>query len=639
MDLRHQLFLSFIAVALLAMSVLGFVSYQMAGNSSVEAARKTLEGANELYGRFLTKTNPGGLTTPGRPASTGLAQEIEDQMVIVVNASGHPIGPLPAFKQAWPLTDILAQTGKSGDFVQGDNNYVWSRVNLTGTTDQLLQVVHADQTKHAILSRLASRLSVAGLAVAWVAVWIALLVATVVSRRLSAQTDALRYQATHDALTGHHNRVSLNDKIDKAIRVVGHGERRVGLIMLDIDRFKEVNDTLGHHVGDQLLKAVGERLATTLRESDTVARVGGDEFALLLPIAELVHIDLVVEKVTQILAEPFMINDMSLEMGATLGIAIYPDNSRDAIELVSHADIALSEARRLGERQKRYDVSYDPNSVERLTLMNDLWRAGERGEFFLCYQPKIDLRSQRVVGMEALLRWQHPTKGLVPPDTFIPLAERTRAIQSISDWVLNEAMRQCAEWRATGLEMPIAINLSARLVQDANLPQQVAQVLAQHGLGAEHIVLEITETAVMSDPERALLVLDELDAMGVKLSIDDFGTGYTSLAQLKRLPVDEVKIDRSFIMNMLRDVNDAMIVRSIIDLARNMKMVVVAEGVEHRKVLEALDKLGCDVVQGYYYSKPLPAGEIFRWLRDVESPSTRPTPRNVRVPSPFQGEG
>jgi diguanylate cyclase (GGDEF)-like protein len=614
MELRHQLFVSFIAVVLLAMSVLGFVSYHMAGDSSVEAVRETLAGTSKVLSHYLFASKP---VTAGSAGSTAVALEVEHQIVVAVNASGQPLGPLPALTQDWPLTGILAQEGMSGEFVQGDDHYVWSRVAQEGTTDYLLHVVHAESTKRAILSHLASRLSVAGILVAWVAVWVALILATVVTRRLNAQTDALRYQATHDALTGLSNRTSLNEKIDKAIRAVGHGERRVALITLDIDRFKEVNDTLGHHVGDQLLKAVGERLATTLRESDTVARVGGDEFALLLPIAELAHIDLVVNKVSQILSEPFVIEDMSLEMDATLGVSMYPDNSRDAVELVSHADVALSEARRLGERQMRYDESYDPNSVERLTLMNDLWRAARRGQFFLCYQPKVDLRSQRVVGMEALLRWQHPKNGLVPPDKFIPLAERTRAIHSISDWVLNEAMRQCAEWRADGLEMPISVNLSARMVQDTNLPEQVAQVLARHGLGAEHLVLEITETAVVSDPERALRVLDALDAMGVRLSIDDFGTGYTSLAQLKRLPVDEVKIDRAFVMNILRDANDATIVRSIIDLARNMQLVVVAEGVEHRKVLDALSELGCDVVQGYYYSRPLPAADIVHWLRAV----------------------
>ncbi len=615
MQLRHRLFISFIAVVLLAMSVLGFVSYQMAGDSSVEAVRGTLEGTSEIYSRFLSAATPGKPDSAGLTASRVASLETEHQFALLLKANDQPLEPLPALKHAWPLADILALPGTSGELLQGNNHYVWSRVPLAGSTNRLLHIVHADFTKRTILSRLASRLGVAGLAVAWVAVWVALIVVTVVTRRLNAQTDALRYQATHDPLTGHHNRTSLSARIDKAIRAVGHGQRRVALIMLDIDRFKEVNDTLGHHIGDQLLKAVGERLATTLHDSDTVARVGGDEFALLLPIAELAHIDLVVAKVSQLLSEPFLIEGMSLEMDATLGISVYPDNSRNAIELMSHADVALSEARRLGERLKHYDVSYDPNSVARLTLMNDLWRAVERDQFFVCYQPKVAIHSQQVVGMEALLRWQHPKNGLVPPDQFIPLAERTRAIQAISDWVLNEAMRQCAEWRNAGLEMPIAVNMSARVVQDTNLPQRVARVLSHYGLGAEYLVLEITETAVMSDPERALQVLGELDAMGVTLSIDDFGTGYTSLSQLRRLPVDEIKIDRTFIMNMLRDANDAVIVRSIIDLARNMKMAVVAEGVENRKVQDALTKLGCDVVQGYYYSKPLPAAEIHRWLK------------------------
>jgi EAL domain-containing protein (putative c-di-GMP-specific phosphodiesterase class I) len=249
--------------------------------------------------------------------------------------------------------------------------------------------------------------------------------------------------------------------------------------------------------------------------------------------------------------------------------------------------------------------------------MTDLRHAGERNELTLYYQPKIDVRTQRLAGAEALIRWRHPRNGLVMPDTFIADAEKTGVIKPLSDWVLNEAVRQCAEWNAAGMPLTLAINMSARVIQDQQLPTRVAAVLAEHGVRAEQLDIEITETAIMSDPQRAAQVMMALDAMGVRLSIDDFGTGYTSLNQLRRLPVDEVKIDRSFVMNMLRDANDAMIVRSIIDLAHNMNRTVVAEGVESKKILDALAELNCDVVQGYFFSKPLSVGDFQSWLHTV----------------------
>jgi EAL domain-containing protein (putative c-di-GMP-specific phosphodiesterase class I) len=274
----------------------------------------------------------------------------------------------------------------------------------------------------------------------------------------------------------------------------------------------------------------------------------------------------------------------------------------------------MYQAKHRGVRHTRYDPGQDPHSLARLSLMSDLRHATERNELSLHYQPKIDVRTQRVVGVEALLRWQHPRHGMVPPDTFIAQAEQTGIIKPLTDWILNEALCQCAEWNAAGMPLSVAVNLSARVLQDPQLPRQVAAMLERHAVGADQLELEITETAIMSDPVRATQVLTELDAMGVHLSIDDFGTGYTSLAQLKRLPVDEVKIDRSFVLNMLRDANDAMIVQSIVDLAHNMNRSVVAEGVESKKILDALADLGCDIAQGYYFSKPIPASALRQWL-------------------------
>jgi diguanylate cyclase (GGDEF)-like protein len=541
----------------------------------------------------------------------------DNQIVILINPAGQLTHPVPAALQAWPLEKILEQAQPTGSILSEGRRYIWSSAVLPQTAERLFYITRAEDTMRSGLNRLASRLFVTGIIVVWIAVWVALIMATMVSRRLSAQTAALQYQATHDSLTDLPNRALLQVRLVQTIHAAEGKQRSVSLVMMDLDRFKEINDTLGHHVGDLLLKALGERLAKTLWGSDTVARLGGDEFALLLPLADSSHTLQVIDKVLKVLSEPFVIDDITLDVEGSFGIAVYPDDSQNAAELISHAEVAMYQAKQRGERYLRYDSGQDPNSVQRLIRMTDLRHAGARNELALYYQPKIDVRTQRLAGAEALIRWRHPRNGLVMPDTFIADAEKTGVIKPLSDWVLNEAVRQCAEWNAAGMPLTVAINMSARVIQDQQLPTRVAAVLAEHGVRAEQLDIEITETAIMSDPQRAAQVMMALDAMGVRLSIDDFGTGYTSLNQLRRLPVDEVKIDRSFVMNMLRDANDAMIVRSIIDLAHNMNRTVVAEGVESKKILDALAELNCDVVQGYFFSKPLSVGDFQSWLHTV----------------------
>jgi diguanylate cyclase (GGDEF)-like protein len=614
-QIKHRLLINFIAVVLMALVVFGYNAYEIASDSSVDAVQATLADASRLSSSLLAA---GPQQDLARNVRNTLAANLShgEQTVALVDADGHlaSTGTAPAADRAWPLTEILAQKQVTGSLTSGGQRYVWSSTPLPNSTYQLLFVARAEDTVHSGLSRLSSRLIVAGLIVIWVAVWVALIMTTMVSRRLDAQNAALQHQATHDSLTGLPNRALLHERLAEALKTADASGRSVSLVMMDLDRFKEINDTLGHHVGDRLLQAIGERLRKVLWGSDTVARLGGDEFALLLPLADGSHTSQVVNKVLHAIAEPFVIEGMSLVVEASLGIAVYPDDSKNVVELNSHADVAMYQAKHRGVRLALYDAEQDPHSLARLTLMSDLRHASERNELSLHYQPKIDVRTQRIVGVEALLRWQHPHHGMVPPDTFIAQAEQTGIIKPLTDWILNEALRQCAEWNAAGLPLSIAVNLSARVIQDPQLPAQVASMLERHAVGADQLALEITETAIMNDPVRATQVLTELDAMGVRLSIDDFGTGYTSLAQLKRLPVDEVKIDRSFVLNMLRDANDAMIVQSIIDLAHNMNRSVVAEGVESKKILDALTELECDITQGYYFSKPLPASALRQWL-------------------------
>ncbi len=384
---------------------------------------------------------------------------------------------------------------------------------------------------------------------------------------------------------------------------------------MDLDHFKEINDTLGHHNGDLILQQVAARVRDLLRESDTVARLGGDEFALLLPSAALADAERIAKKIIAMLDRPFELEGQSFHVGGSLGIALHPGHGRDGAALMKQADVAMYEAKRNRTGYSFYDPAKDQHSLRNLSLMGDLRHAVDANQLVLYYQPKVNTQTGRVSGVEALVRWDHPQHGLMYPDDFIPLAEQTGLIKTITLWVLRKALSQSRDWQQSGIDISMAVNLSARNLQDAAFPDEVADLLREFGNQLGRLRLEITETAMMADPARALDILNTLGGMGVRLSIDDFGTGYSSLAYLKQLPVAELKIDRSFIMNMTEVENDAVIVRSTIDLAHNIGLRVVAEGVEDKKTYEMLAELGCDVVQGYYISRPIPASELVRWLQ------------------------
>jgi diguanylate cyclase (GGDEF)-like protein len=424
-------------------------------------------------------------------------------------------------------------------------------------------------------------------------------------------------QALHDPLTGLPNRELFADRVGQAIRIADRELRPAALLLLDLDRFKDVNDTLGHHHGDQLLCEVGQRLSGTLRESDTVARLGGDEFAVLLPGVTAEGASAVAEKLRARLHQhqPLIVDGVVLDLDASIGIALYPDHGGDPAELLQHADVAMYAAKQTHAGFVVYDPAVDQHSPRRLALLGGLRRALERDELVIHYQPKADLNSGQVLGVEALVRWQHPDHGLLSPGEFIPLAERTGLIHPLTRWVLDAALRQAAEWQRTGHHLSTAVNISTRCLLDPALPDQIAGQLAAWQVPASSLVLEVTESAVMADPTRALDVLARLHALGVSLAVDDFGTGYSSMAYLKELPVDELKIDRSFVSQMATSPSDATIVRSTIDLGHNLGLRVVAEGVETQDAWEKLAALGCDTAQGYLLSRPMPASDLERWLR------------------------
>nr|WKF62065.1 putative signaling protein [Paraburkholderia busanensis] len=418
-----------------------------------------------------------------------------------------------------------------------------------------------------------------------------------------------------DTLTGLPNRVSFNERLHEAIDEAAKRNGSTAMLMLDMDRFKYVNDMLGHRIGDLLLHEVGNRLSACLPSpSDTVARLGGDEFAVLLPDGDLNAARRVANRILKTLEQPILLEGQVVDVAASIGIVTFPHDGTDAHVLLRRADVAMYSAKRDNSSVSVFAHHDELPGAERLSLMSGLRHAIEHGELRLYYQPKLDLATNTMAHVEALVRWEHPLRGMVPPGEFIPFAEQTGFIRRISRWVVGEAVAQCARWHAKGLELSVSVNVSARDLVGSDLPDVLAALLHNHGFAPRWLWIEITESALMDDPSHAMATLDRLHGLGIRLSIDDFGTGYSSLSYLKRMPVDELKIDRSFVTGMVKDASDEVIVRSTIALAHNMGLSVVAEGVEDAQTLERLRALGCDVAQGYHLSRPLTADALETWM-------------------------
>jgi diguanylate cyclase (GGDEF)-like protein len=430
-----------------------------------------------------------------------------------------------------------------------------------------------------------------------------------VMRRVRRQMEEIEYRALYDDLSGLPNRTLFRDRIEDAL-VVGSA----AVMLLDLDRFKEINDALGHESGDLLLREVGARLADGIGDGASFARLGGDEFGILLPGASIDDALTEAERVHAALETPFALRGLPLEVATSIGIAHFPEHGDDVDTLLQRADVAMYLAKDAHAGTAVYDSEQDANDADRLALAAELRRAIEEEQLVLYYQPKAALASGLVVGVEALVRWEHPERGLVPPNDFIPVAERTGLIKPLSRYVLGVALRQCRDWNAEGRDLHVAVNLTIPDLLDLTLPDYIAGLLGETGVRADQLELEITESTILADPFRVHQVLTRFNEMGIGLAIDDFGTGYSSFAYLKRLPVQTIKIDRSFVMGMCEDESDATIVRSTVDLARNLGLGVVAEGVESQEIWDALHAQGCSLAQGYFISRPVPADELARVL-------------------------
>lgn len=440
------------------------------------------------------------------------------------------------------------------------------------------------------------------------------------NEKLSRSNEELQYFAVHDPLTALPNRTLILDRLQQGILTARRDQNPMALIMIDLDHFKEVNDTLGHSVGDDLLISVGKGFQSALREPDTLGRLGGDEFAVVLPRANREAALTVARKLQQSLQHPVEVGHNSFSIAASMGIAIYPEHGADPSALLRSSDVAMYIAKRNHDEFFIYDPRDDINNPNRLELLRDLRAAIQQHDIGLAFQPKLDLRNEVITGVKALARWTHPARGVIPPNDFIPVLEHTGLIRQFTMQILEKAVHYCKTCQNKGYQLSVAVNLSMHNLLDEKLPGQIAEILERHCLDKQYLTLEITESAIMNDPERSLDILTGLDGMGVRLSVDDFGTGYSSLSHLKRLPVQQLKIDRSFVSDMIDDKDDAMIVRSTIDLAHNLGLHTVAEGVETENVLNALKKMGCDVAQGYLISRPLSPDDFLSYLAAGEWP-------------------
>ena len=476
-----------------------------------------------------------------------------------------------------------------------------------------------EQTNRAVLDAEASYGQVRTLMLALGALALAagILIAWVVGRHVTRQARQLADQAMYDPLTGLANRTLQQRQLEHEIGLSRRAGTSFAVVLLDLDRFKEVNDTLGHAVGDELLREASDRLQRTVRAVDTVGRLGGDEFVVVLHDIEPKDIDAIATKLLDALDRPFHWKNQGIDLSASMGIAFYPEQCSDAGSLLRCADIAMYVAKKSGRGYVVYTPEQDHGNRNDLSLKSELREAIQSGQLTLHYQPQIDHRSQCVVGLEALVRWHHPHRGFLAPERFIPLAEDAGLIGPLTRWVLRTALQEQLLLQRSGYHLDMAVNLSARNLQDMTLAASIQSLLDEIGADASHLTLEITESAVMDNTSDALTILTELDRMGVKLAIDDFGTGYSSLAYLKRLPVDKLKIDKSFVLDMETNDNDAVIVRSTIDLAHNLGLKAIAEGVETQDAWDTLDILGCDCSQGYLMGKPMPLETLFAWLRDA----------------------
>jgi len=626
MSLRFKLILAFITFSLTTVTIFGVVAYTSARDYAQHDALTHIHKDS----RHLIGSLPTSSLNIEQLQKTISRYTDHDQFYMLVDRHSGKIANkkqtgLPVFVQTQILNTVATPEAASEGVISINGvDYLWGIDSIPGTPFELINIYHPNQsTIRKFLSHVSAPLGAILFIGIWLALWASASLAKLF-RHIAEQNTQLEYQAKHDPLTQLPNRIAIGEIIEHAVQSAKLAGEKLIFCLIDLDALKEVNDTLGHDSGNILLNEVTRRLQGTLRSSDQIGRFGGNKFATIHRHIEFTGAETISNRLLESFEPIFEINGHNLYVRATLGMAIYPDHATGSQLLIQKAETALHKARKMALDFTLYDVSLDNNSTQRLRLTHDLRNAIHNEDLELYYQPKLDVRRGTVTSVEALARWIHPQYGFVPPDTFIDIAEHTGLIHPLTDWVLRTAIEQCSRWRDTGQHLGVSVNLSAHNLHGKILASQIANLIEYWNILPEQLCLEITETAMMTDPEHAKELLNTLDRLGVRISIDDFGTGYSSLAYLKQLPVDELKIDKSFVLNMTHDENDASIVRATVGLAHDLGLEVVAEGVEDQAAQNELSRLGCEYIQGFHIGKPVPPKDLTPILLSIQACNNAP---------------
>jgi len=622
MKLRTQILLSILGITILAQVVFGFLAYRQITESRGDqltiflqylnreiAERITLPGNRYVSEIYLEELRQKFST----PKSILFIQQNQEILYI----AGNPGLNLDDISER--LKEASAESNKHGLVELDKLQYYWAISILPDNSYQLVMLEPAHSDELEIASELRLRLLSSGFAIICLAVWISLLLSSKISRELDKKSQQLEHMALHDKLTGLPNRTLLADRMEQVLLQSARNKQPFALFLLDLDRFKEVNDTLGHHFGDELLKLVSKRLSGAIRENDSIARLGGDEFALLLPQTDVQGAELCANRILQAMKANYYINEVSTESKASIGIALYPEHGESSEALMQYADVAMYQAKKSQTGFAIYDPEQNTHSVRRLQLMNDLHEAIDNQDIIAHYQPIIDHKLNKVTSVEALARWTHPSLGDISPDEFIPMAEQMGLVRILTLQVLDQALNFCKKLNQSGFDTGINVNFSVYCLQDLSLPESIIQLLDQHNINAHKLELEITESALMLDLNRAGKTLSHLNDTGIRLAIDDFGTGFSSLNYLKSLPVDTLKIDKCFIFEMDISSKDKAVVKTIVELGHNLGCKVVAEGVENQTSLDNLSSLNVDAVQGFFFSQVLADDEMISWMKNYSA--------------------
>lgn len=626
MSLRLRLLLSFVSGELLLLLFFGFTAYDTAKLTSLNGEIQLLSSVTPHiaieYGEHLNR---------GKIPDTSFVPAEQDGnhdvvYLFVTNQNGETVySPddediITVFNKL--NSEVFSQSSSElikGSFSFDNSNYIWSRAPVPGLSDKVTLVRKA-QVSHAnrFFKEMGVSLIVAAVIMLWVASWAAMYVSMLIEK-LDEQKNILKHRSLHDVLTGLPNRALLNDRLKQLVKSNSRDHAQFAVCFIDLNRFKDVNDTLGHHIGDEILLEVSKRLQANLRKDDTVSRLGGDEFALILKNTTEESTLHICEKLLKEIEIPIHIGTHKLFISGSFGIAMFPKQSEDVQTLLRKADVAMYAAKRSGTNIELYSDRLEVFTHHKLKLMQDLREAIDHDELELYYQPKYNIRTQKVVGVEALLRWNHPEHGFIPPLDFIQVAEHSGLIYPLSSWVMKRAFSASLKLNESGNDFTIAINMSAHFIQDVKFEADIRSLIHQSGVDPSKIILELTESAMFINSAQIKELLNRITELGFRISVDDFGTGFSTLTNLRRLPISELKIDRSFVKKIVTDAEDASIVDAMIGLGGSLDIDVVAEGVETEEVLEVLQKFGCNTIQGFLISKPTPLNEFITWLNARET--------------------